>query len=504
MKTKLSQKDFELLNTGRIEVDTSNPEYSYLFPNFDASESGVERDYVEAHIFDTSENFIENIIVDKKLITKDNNNKIIIKTGTLLRRAGYDRGRYIVKYNFLRKLAGDTTPILIDKDGLQFNEPIDTSANGTVTIESDGRIFTKTEVPKELFLKDNKYFLHEISDSRKEVRLVTQQIKNDKYLRDFFNLQKETKLIGSFGNEKSHLEFIDPTNAANNSDANSNTLKFIAPTAEPFRKNIIGGAIEIPNAFITRFEARSQLNDSTLGGGPDEEFYDSEDTSIFIPSFLLNLDSDKTETGTILANRDDNKFAKIKSKIIPGTSLQVFSLTRPTPSTEILRSMSTDMEGRATSLQRIMHSGLTNTNNTNRAFLDSAFGKFTIKTVKNKKITLSSNSTLRDVGRTYRWTIGGYERNRKHKTTLGVKHSYYWSYTQLTKSNVTIEPHAEGGVNGLSFQGDASQAKDLVITINNNGCFLDISLEIELEEGSRFTESIFLPRAISTKASNVK
>jgi len=501
MKTKLSQKDFELLNTGRIEVDTSNPEYSYLFPNFDASESGVERDYVEAHIFDTSENFIENIIVDKKLITKDNNNKIIIKTGTLLRRAGYDRGRYIVKYNFLRKLAGDTTPILIDKDGLQFNEPIDTSANGTVTIESDGRIFTKTEVPKELFLKDNKYFLHEISDSRKEVRLVTQQIKNDKYLRDFFNLQKETKLIGSFGNEKSHLEFIDPTNAANNSDANSNTLKFIAPTAEPFRKNIIGGAIEIPNAFITRFEARSQLNDSTLGGGPDEEFYDSEDTSIFIPSFLLNLDSDKTETGTILANRDDNKFANIKSKIIPGTPLQAFLPdgsrgTIPTPSTEILRSMSTDMKGRATILQ----SRLTN----NRAFLDSAFGKFTIKTVKNKKITLSSNSTLRDVGRTYRWTIGGYERNRKHETTLGVKHSYYWSYTQLTKSNVTIEPHAEGGVNGLSFQGDASQAKDLVITINNNGCFLDISLEIELEEGSRFTESIFLPRAISTKASNVK
>ena len=495
MKTKLSQKDFELLNTGRIEVDTSNPEYSYLFPNFDASESGVERDYVEAHIFDTSENFIENIIVDKKLITKDNNNKIIIKTGTLLRRAGYDRGRYIVKYNFLRKLAGDTTPILIDKDGLQFNEPIDTSANGTVTIESDGRIFTKTEVPKELFLKDNKYFLHEISDSRKEVRLVTQQIKNDKYLRDFFNLQKETKLIGSFGNEKSHLEFIDPTNAANNSDANSNTLKFIAPTAEPFRKNIIGGAIEIPNAFITRFEARSQLDDSTLGGGPDEEFYDSEDTSIFISSFLLNLDSDKTETGTILANRDDNKFAKIKSRIIPGASLRwFFGQTIPTPSTEILRSMSTDMEGRATSLQRIIH---------NRAFLDIAFGKFTIKTVKNKKITLSSNSTLRDVGRTYRWTIGGYERNRKHKTTLGVKHSYYWSYTQLTKSNVTIEPHAEGGVNGLSFQGDASQAKDLVITINNNGCFLDISLEIELEEGSRFTESIFLPRAISTKASNV-
>ena len=497
MKTKLSQKDFELLNTSRIEVDTTNPEYSYLFPNFDASESGVERDYVEAHIFDTSENFIENIIVDKKLITKDINNKIIIKTGTLLRRSGYDRGRYIVKYNFLRKLAGDTIPILIDNDGLLFNEPIDTGSNGNVTIESDGRIFTRGDSSKELFLKDNKYFLHEISDSRKEVRLVTQQIKNDKYLRDFFNLQKETKLIGSLGSSESHLQFFDPTNAADNADTNSTSLKFVAPNAEPFRKNIIGGAIEIPNAFITRFEARSQLDDSTLGGGPDEEFYDSEDTSIFIPSFLLNLDPAKTETGTILANRDDNKFAKIKSKIIPGASLQIAGQTIPTPSTEILRSMSTDMDGRS-------EVRLVNQQIKNRSFLDLAFGKFTIKTVKNKKITLSSNSTLRNVGRTYRWTIGGYERTRKHESAFGVKHSYYWSYTQLNKSNVTITPHAEGGVNGLSFQGDASQAKDLVITINNNGCFLDISLEIELEEGSRFTESIFLPRAISTKASNVK
>ena len=190
MKTKLSQKDFELLNTSRIEVDTTNPEYSYLFPNFDASESGVERDYVEAHIFDTSENFIENIIVDKKLITKDINNKIIIKTGTLLRRSGYDRGRYIVKYNFLRKLAGDTIPILIDNDGLLFNEPIDTGSNGNVTIESDGRIFTRGDSSKELFLKDNKYFLHEISDSRKEVRLVTQQIKNDKVNRFTRKLRK--------------------------------------------------------------------------------------------------------------------------------------------------------------------------------------------------------------------------------------------------------------------------------------------------------------------------
>ena len=100
MKTKLSQKDSELLITSRAQIDTTNPDYAYLFPKFDAGVDGNERDYVEAHIFDTSENFIENIIVNKELISIDVDDRVHIKTGTLLRRAGYDRGRYIVKYNF--------------------------------------------------------------------------------------------------------------------------------------------------------------------------------------------------------------------------------------------------------------------------------------------------------------------------------------------------------------------------------------------------------------------
>ena len=500
MKTKLSQKDSELLITSRAQIDTTNPDYAYLFPKFDAGVDGNERDYVEAHIFDTSENFIESIFVDKQLISIDVNDRVHIKTGTLLRRAGYDRGRYIVKYNFLRKLAGDTTPILIDKDGLQFNEPIDTSANGTVIIESDGRIFTKDDTPKELFLKDNKYFIHEISDSRKEVRLVTQQIKNDKYLRDFFNLQKETKLIGAIGNEQSHLTFFDPTNAANKGTNESTNLKFVSPNAEPFQKNIIGGALEIPNVFITRFEDRSQLDDSTLGGGPDEEFYDAEDTSLLIPSFLMSTDTNETESGTIIANEDDNKFARHKKRLNAETvSFRGTQISIPTD--EQLRKYSSEMNITAPEFVNIPRfSGPYD----GRQALDILFNRYTIRVRKDKKITLSSNSTLRNVGRTYRWVISGFERTRIHDTFLGAKTNYRWEYNQLKKSNVTIEASNGGDVNGLAFQGKADEAQDLVFTINNDGCWLDIGLEIELEEGSRFTESLFIPRAISSQKTGLE
>ena len=171
MKSKLLDKDKDLIQVrGNVKIDPTQPEYAYLFPLFNAGINGNQNDYIEAHIFDTNENFIESVVVDRELVDKDKDDSIKIKTGTFLRRAGYDRGRYVVKYNFLRKLAGDYKPILIDANGQIFNEEIDTTAGGNITIESDGRIFTRDEEPKELFLRDNKYFLHSISDSRKEVR----------------------------------------------------------------------------------------------------------------------------------------------------------------------------------------------------------------------------------------------------------------------------------------------------------------------------------------------
>ncbi len=481
MKNKLTEKDLELLQVkGKKEIDPSNPEFAYLYPRFDASVEGNERDYVEAHVFDTNDNFLESATVDRKYIDKDINNFIKIKTGTFLRKIGYDRGRYVVKYNFFRKMAGDYKPILVDVGGNIFNEPIDSEPDGNVTIQSNGRIFTKGENKKELFLRENKYFIHEISESRKEVRLATQQIKSDKYLRDFFNLQKEKKRIGSVGTIDSHLVFEAPVGTPGASKADSNTLVLANPNGNEFPKNLVGGIFEVSNAFITSFEpAKVQLDDPGLGGGPDEEFH-PEEGDAFIPSFLLNTDD--TEPGAI-KNVENRKFVNHKNLIKAGmTKVNILGVSREIkiPSTDELIEMS------KTQLD------------TGRTLLAMTFGKYSLKASKNSKIVLSSNSILRDVGRKYRWLIHGVERTRDHKTTLGVKHSYHWDWTYLTKSQVRIENPNGGTVNGLEFTGTQDQAKDLTFTILDQGCYLDVLLEIELEGGSRFTEKIFLPRIITT------
>ncbi len=508
MKSKLSEKDLELLRKNVGEIAPESTEFAYLFPRFDAREDGNENDYVEAHIHDQNENFIESVVVDKSLINKESDNSISIKTGTFLRRAGYDRGRYVVKYNFLRKMAGDFKPILIDGNGLLFDEPIDTSSGGNITIESDGRIFTRGDARKELFLKDNKYFIHEISPSRKEIRLVTQKINNDKYLRDFFNLQKETKRIGTTGTENGYLKFFDPTNAADSGDESSRNIKFINPNAEPFSNQLKGGVLEIPNAFIQYFEKRSQLDGGNLGGGPDSEIYD-EPEDVFVPSFFLNLDTEKTETGTVITNRENNKFQKHKKRIesdevivsasgreVSMGGIELFSsLLTNNPNFRGLVGNRLPMPSQETLIGLAKNPGVAD----DRQALDFLFNRYTIKTNKNKRITLTSNSILRNVGRTYRWTLEGYRRERIHDTTLGVKHNYRWKYHNLVKDNVIIETPNGGEVNGLSFTGKADEAQELIFQVVDDRCFIDIQLEIELEGGRRFTEKVFFPRAISTQ-----
>ena len=483
MKNKLTEKDLELLQVkGKKEIDPSNPEFAYLFPRFDASVDGYERDYVEAHIFDTNENFLESAVVNREYIDKDINNFIKIKTGTFLRKIGYDRGRYVVKYNFLRKMAGDHKPILVDVSGNIFNELVDSGPDGNVTIQSDGRIFTTGDIKKELFLRENKYFIHEISESRKEVRLANQQIKSDKYLRDFFNLQKEKKRIGSVGEIDSHLVFEAPVGTPDASKADSNTLVLANPNGNEFPKHLVGGIFEVSNAFITSFEpAKVQLDDPGFGGGPDTEVH-PEDPDVFVPSFLLNTDD--TEDGAIknVANR---KFVQHKNLIKAGMMKNNKGETIQIPGTEELIEISKTQLGDGKDV---------------RDFLADTFGKYSLKALKNYKITLSSNSILRDVGRNYRWLIQGVERTRDHETTLGVKHSYHWDWTKLSKSQVLIETPNGGTVNGLEFTGTQDQAKDITFTILAKGCYLDILLEIELEAGERFTEKIFLPRAITTQA----
>ena len=191
MASTLSEKDKELLQIrGSKTFDFTDPKFSYLGQRF----SEDSRDFVEVYIYDTNENFIESSVVDSVDYELDTDDTVKLKTGTILRKLGYDRGRYVVKYKFLRKLAGDYQNVLVYADGTIFNPPegVDSNENGNVAIDPNGEMFERT-THKQLFLREYKYFIHEISPSRKEIRLATQEIHNERYLQDFFYLQNGSK-----------------------------------------------------------------------------------------------------------------------------------------------------------------------------------------------------------------------------------------------------------------------------------------------------------------------
>ena len=225
-------------------------------------------------------------------------------------------------------------------------------------------------------------------------------------------------------------------------------------------------------------------DDPRLGGGPDEEIYD-QDPSVFIPSFMWETDPEKTEPGTMMQPTEGMQRIKFQThkQILETKGLDVDNLIEMS-STQL----KTWMGPLPAETSRFRGARVA----AGRHHLDNWFHKYSIRVFKNKKITLKSNSVLQNVGRKYRWTFSGIGRTRKRPKYKRA----YWSWAPLTKEQVTIHTPNDGKVNGLIFTGNNKEADELVFTINEEGCILDILLEIELETGQRFTEKIFIPRAI--------
>ena len=181
---RLNEKDLSLLSDGKT-VSLLGVGYAYLGGEFTTNPN----DYVQVSIYDTNNNFLESSVVgsDDYLY---NEGKIKLKTGTILRKMGYDRGRYVVKYNFLRRLAGSYENILVDENNNRyFGDYFVNEDTGKITDVDGNRVY----------LKEYKYFIHEISPSRKEVRLVPQRIEDAQYKEDFYELQTELKRIDDDG-----------------------------------------------------------------------------------------------------------------------------------------------------------------------------------------------------------------------------------------------------------------------------------------------------------------
>ena len=121
--SRLNQKDLHILQTG-LDIDFNSREYSYL----DGAFGENPNDYIEVLIHDGQENFLESGIVEKENY-EIRPLGVKLKTGTILRKFGYDRGRYVVKYNFFRKTAGSYENLLVDENQIDTPTKFTTKAN---------------------------------------------------------------------------------------------------------------------------------------------------------------------------------------------------------------------------------------------------------------------------------------------------------------------------------------------------------------------------------------
>ena len=239
MISTLRQKDKDILLTNK---------------SVDLNFGNGSDDYVEAFLYDTNDNFVVSGIVDREdyIVT---NVGVKLNTGTIIRKLGYDRGRYRIRYKFLRKLAGSYETILVDSDSKIYNGPYHVMNNGAIMTGEE-----HSADSKRLFIKENKYITHQISTSRTEVRLIAQNIDDKNYIDDLFFSSKRRKKT----KKDCTIEF-----AGTKPPRESIQLK----SSVPFSKNLEGGLIYLENAFIEKVIEQETPSAESLPSGiiPDEE-----------------------------------------------------------------------------------------------------------------------------------------------------------------------------------------------------------------------------------------
>ena len=262
-RTRLSDKDFKLLKKEGMGIlgETGN-----LFPTFGNS---IE-DFVKFCVYDMNDTYLKSGISED---FENDDNNIKLKPGNDLRKVGFTRGDFKIKYFFYRRLAGADEVVLTktvgDESGIVHsgNPKLTGLPMGTFYVDVDGKVFQGEKPPvdgsspNELDVKEYKFFIDEISADRTEVRLATQAINLDKYKDEFDCLSKLTNeyspmIINAGTDVYGKGKFGNPNNTGFTFDAKH-------PEDIGFLKKYIGGTLEVEDAFIIGYEPEASTEENS-------------------------------------------------------------------------------------------------------------------------------------------------------------------------------------------------------------------------------------------------
>jgi len=438
---RLNQKDTDLLNTNQV-IDLSSQKYAYLGGEFGSNSN----DYVEVLVY-SGENFLESGVVDSSDYENRGQDGIKIKTGTILRKMGYDRGKFNVKFNFFRKTAGSNETLLVDSAGKVYRGEFHTMSDGSIM---SGAQHSDASYP--LFLKENKYPIQEISPSRNEVRLISQNIKDNEY-KDNFN---DSQLLRKKVQINNDAEFISD---GDSTKRNSLRMKLSGLTSR-FKnvQSLVGGYVYLPNSYIERFLPPPPAADGTTGA----EIGGEVESEIVQANFIISDESQATR------RRGDTSFKKIYDIFKDGY-----------PTEEFLREKGYDGDYGAMLGQVIGHQeGKGNVNvirKLNENTMDvPAYGKGDI-------ITLKSVSSKPNTSTTYTWTFYGYDWNSDGK----------WEKFTNNNNKIAIQNPPATGLQVIDR--DKTNGSEVTIALQAFNSRVGVSLKIDTKNE---TSTVSLPACI--------
>ena len=438
---RLNQKDSDLLNTNQV-IDLSSQKYAYLGGEFGSNSN----DYVEVLVY-SGENFLESGVVDSSDYENRGQDGIKIKTGTILRKMGYDRGKFNVKFNFFRKTAGSNETLLVDSAGKVYRGEFHTMSDGSIM---SGAQHSDASYP--LFLKENKYPIQEISPSRNEVRLISQNIKDNEY-KDNFN---DSQLLRKKVQINNDAEFISD---GDSTKRNSLRMKLSGLTSR-FKnvQSLVGGYVYLPNSYVERFIPPPPAADGTTGA----EIGGEVESEIVQANFIISDESQATR------RRGDTSFKKI---------FDIFKDGYPTE--EFLREKGYDGDYGAMLGQVIGHQeGKGNVNvirKLNENTMDvPAYGKGDI-------ITLKSVSSKPNTSTTYTWTFYGYDWNSDGK----------WEKFTNNNNKIAIQNPPATGLQVIDR--DKTNGSEVTIALQAFNSRVGVSLKIDTKNE---TSTVSLPACI--------
>ena len=140
MSSKLNDRDKSLLDGNLFDIVGNKP--------YENGKWGTqEKDFVYLEVLDSNGNLIEysNLPVSQFVVNSSNDN-IEFYPGSHIRSLGFESGKFTLRYNFLRKLAGDESAVLLhtlDKNDTKIGD-VYTNTN-KLYITDDGIVYNVTE-----------------------------------------------------------------------------------------------------------------------------------------------------------------------------------------------------------------------------------------------------------------------------------------------------------------------------------------------------------------------